>query len=182
MPTDPAGHLVLWLVTRPEHKVRSPPSADVICRRHGSLMFRQLLAPLLAIASLGDCEAQAVHSDHFYVSNAADYVARHDYRVQVLERKPDGSPDLKYYEAIPYGDGQRLVAQNPNCCFVGHQMSGALVPECVTSGDAIEVTMRWNRRYRTAGNTIGSEPDVRHFGVRDDGSVCTSDGGGFHSR
>lgn len=83
---------MLWLVTRPEHKVRSPPSADVICRRHGSLMFRQLLAPLLAIASLGGCEAQAVHSDHFYVSNAADYVARHDYRVQVLERKPDGSP------------------------------------------------------------------------------------------
>ena len=29
MPTDPAGHLVLWLVTRPEHKVRSPPIADI---------------------------------------------------------------------------------------------------------------------------------------------------------
>lgn len=37
MPTDPAGHLVLWLVTRPEHRSASHPSETL-----GQSAFRRL--------------------------------------------------------------------------------------------------------------------------------------------
>lgn len=149
----------------------------------GVLRKRPILPlALLAAVLLASCRAQPRHPDQFYIDTVADYVAHNDHTVQVVVRKPNGDTELQYHPVVPYGNGARLLAENPGCCTVGRARPSNIIPECVTWGQAVEVTMSWDRRYRTAENTIASEPDVRHFGVRDDGSVCTTDDAGFDAR